>query len=31
MLEGQDVHPPLAQYAGDVAAALADWRMRKAA
>jgi SulP family sulfate permease len=31
MLEGQDVHPPLATFAGDVAAALADWRMRKAA
>jgi SulP family sulfate permease len=30
MLGGQGAHPPLVLFAEDVAAALADWRMRKA-
>ncbi len=30
-LAAQEVHPPLVHFADDVAAALADWRMRRAA
>ena len=31
ILAAQEVHPPLAHFADDVAAALADWRRRRAA